>query len=703
MSEGEELQPVVEEEALLAQVQARIAELAGRAATGQGADRLRELRDEAASARPDDLPALLDQLHTVRSLGERRRAGPLPERASPYFAHLRLRDGEGARDYLLGHVALLDAATGLRIIDWRHAPLARIFYRYREGDAYDEELPGRRVEGTVELRRILVIVEGRLQAVHLADGVLERGAGGWRRRGREELPELGGGAGKAERGHLGTGAGGPTRGARPDVSALLDKVQYEIVHAYGRDPLLVLGSAGSGKTTVALHRLAALHHDSPEGFGARRLQVVVPEPGLARLSRRLLSPLGLGGVDVATFTAWARREVVRLLPELPRRSLDDAPTAVARLKRHRGLLAALPGWLAARGAGPDVFAGRRTEAAGPKPSIERLRQELLTDRAILGRVVEGAQGELPPFAIEETVQRTLRQGSLTAEGQYRGVDPERLAALDGRGLDEGTPDDVAGTLDEEDDPILLELWRLTRGAGVRTVAHLVLDEAQELRPFELAALRQALGGPERASATVAGDDVQRTAEGPGFPGWDGLLESLGIPDAPRRTLTVGYRCPRPIARVARAILGRLAGPEAEGAQPGVPVAWHRFQNGGAATLFLQDAIADLLAREPAASLAILTRSAPGAVRWAADLDQLTPVRLVRDGDFSFDPGVDVCEIIEAKGLEFDYVLVPDADAARYPDDDESRRLLHVAATRAMHQLWFCSVGTPSRLLPWGFG
>jgi DNA helicase-2/ATP-dependent DNA helicase PcrA len=63
--------------------------------------------------------------------------------------------------------------------------------------------------------------------------------------------------------------------------------------------------------------------------------------------------------------------------------------------------------------------------------------------------------------------------------------------------------------------------------------------------------------------------------------------------------------------------------------------------------------------------------------------------------------LDVCEVVEAKGLEFDYVAVPDADAASYPAEDDSRRALHVAATRAMHQLWFCTAGTPSPVLPWG--
>jgi DNA helicase IV len=129
------------------------------------------------------------------------------------------------------------------------------------------------------------------------------------------------------------------------------------------------------------------------------------------------------------------------------------------------------------------------------------------------------------------------------------------------------------------------------------------------------------------------------------------------------------------------------------------VGWHRFPHPGAATLFLEDAIAELLAREPRASLAVLTRNRESAARWAGDLAHLD-VRWVRDGEFTFTPGVDVCEVSQSKGLEFDYVIVVDADFSSCPSTDEARRLLHVAVTRAMHQLWICSVGTPSPLLPW---
>jgi DNA helicase IV len=77
---------------------------------------------------------------------------------------------------------------------------------------------------------------------------------------------------------------------------------------------------------------------------------------------------------------------------------------------------------------------------------------------------------------------------------------------------------------------------------------------------------------------------------------------------------------------------------------------------------------------------------------------LPEARLVLDGDFSFRPGVDVTDVESVKGLEFDYVIVPDASADTYPATDEARRRLHVAVTRASHQLWIATVGRPSPLV-----
>jgi DNA helicase-2/ATP-dependent DNA helicase PcrA len=72
---------------------------------------------------------------------------------------------------------------------------------------------------------------------------------------------------------------------------------------------------------------------------------------------------------------------------------------------------------------------------------------------------------------------------------------------------------------------------------------------------------------------------------------------------------------------------------------------------------------------------------------------------VRHYDFAFRPGVEVTEIRQVKGLEYDYVVLVDVNASSFPSDDEARYQLHIAATRAAHQLWIVSTGAPSPLLP----
>src|SRR6185295_20267170 len=105
--------------------------------------RLLELRDLAATAKPEDLPTLFEQMHTLGSLRAHRGKGAAGavDRKSPYFAHLSLHEDvkgkERRRDVLVGSHQYLDASEGIRIVDWRNAPVSRIFYRYREGDSYE--------------------------------------------------------------------------------------------------------------------------------------------------------------------------------------------------------------------------------------------------------------------------------------------------------------------------------------------------------------------------------------------------------------------------------------------------------------------------------------------------------------------------------------------------------------------------------------
>jgi DNA helicase-2/ATP-dependent DNA helicase PcrA len=72
---------------------------------------------------------------------------------------------------------------------------------------------------------------------------------------------------------------------------------------------------------------------------------------------------------------------------------------------------------------------------------------------------------------------------------------------------------------------------------------------------------------------------------------------------------------------------------------------------------------------------------------------------VKAQDFAFAPGVEVTDVRQVKGLEFDYVVLVDTNASTFGTDDESRHLFHIAATRAAHQLWLLVTGPPSPLVP----
>ena len=75
------------------------------------------------------------------------------------------------------------------------------------------------------------------------------------------------------------------------------------------------------------------------------------------------------------------------------------------------------------------------------------------------------------------------------------------------------------------------------------------------------------------------------------------------------------------------------------------------------------------------------------------------MRLIKNQEFTFKPGIEITDIAQTKGLEFDYVILTDADASTYGIDEASRHLLYVGVTRAAHQLWLLHTGNPSGLLP----
>ncbi|MEZ4301433.1 MAG: ATP-binding domain-containing protein [Polyangiaceae bacterium] len=688
------------------------------------------LRDQIATAHLEDVPALEQQMQRIAGVAQRRAAAsevePVDPR-SPYFGHLRLREkGRPDRDVLIGKTTHVDSKSGVRIVDWRHAPVSQLYYRYEEGAEYEETFGERDVEGVVLARRTLTIDDGELLRVSSPQGIFVRsGDTGWRAMGAASA-ELAGGQGKAARpdsfaaqhGGLGTGAAFAAKEDRhlPEIAALLDPRQFELISKPDSGIVVIQGGAGSGKTTIGVHRMAFLAYNAKHRFTADRMLVIVGSPALRAYIGEVLPALGIGAVAIETFAEWARDTRKRTFAWLEVPVEENTPSAVTRYKTHPAML--------------RLFERRAKELEGD----HRIRRDsrgvlsfwadVLTDKPRVLAAFDEAND--PEFGREQVLQawRWCADRCPAVVDADPGDRAERKAALDAepapRDEDELGADardvksDERATLDPEDDALLLRAYQLLRGELKKgknslTYEHLFVDEAQDLAPIDLAVLlgvvaQQTLpsGKTRPRSVTLAGDTAQRLHMDSGFRDWRDTLSSLGLSHVEIEPLRIAYRSTREVLQFARAVLGPLADPTPPLApRTGAPVEHHHFPSQGAAVAFLADAIRPLFSREPRATLAVLARHPEQADVYyqALRMAEIPNLRRIRAYEFAFRPGVEVTEIRQVKGLEYDYVVLVDVNAAGYPDDDESRHLLHIGATRAAHQLWVVSTGAPSLLIP----
>jgi hypothetical protein len=341
------------------------------------------------------------------------------------------------------------------------------------------------------------------------------------------------------------------------VDVVLDPAQQAAVERPPGRAVLVLGEAGHGKTTVALHRLAYLWRARAQSSASRRIPrvaVVVPTDGLARLLQPSLRRLGVD-VEAQTYDRWASAQARRTFRRLPPES-ESTPPSVMMLKRHPALRLALDE-RATHPAGRIDDDGDAPVVRGRALATRGDLQHLFGDRLLLERVA--SRGGLAARVVDDTLERTRIQFTKTAEEEWAHVtDRRRLVAVDRRALDDATASECAHSIDVEDYAVLFDLDRARAAGAGRPPALkpqydvLMIDEAQELAPLELALLGRTLrtGG----TLVVAGDAHQQTNETATFTGWDTVLRELGCPDAERVTLDIGYRCPPDVVALAHAIL-----------------------------------------------------------------------------------------------------------------------------------------------------
>lgn len=631
----------------------------------------------------------------------------------PYFGRLDFEEqGKNKTPLYIGKVGVGDPdGKEPIVIDWR-APVASLFYSFTGGDDASYVAPEGLIEGLVYLKRNIVIRKG----------ILDRVVDTYNR--ESEGPAV---SDEFLVYRLGENKDNRLR----DIVSTIQAEQDQIIRAAKNTALIIQGVAGSGKTTVALHRLAFLLYQYKEQITAERMIIFAPNHMFIDYISEVLPELGVGDIQQSTFSDWAAKVL----------GLDDVPADGSQAlsywfdgeKRGKERLedTELPG----RFKGSiefktliDTFLKDLEPACVPDGDFEpwdgaRLpRKEILAwfegeyrhypvarrKERVLARIhrwVEMAIKKSPSVAALKERKKKAQQREKAYAKKWPELEPlalyrEMFGIKKGAGI-AGLPDMSEqipkgiwketrtrlknNIVKEEDLPGLLYIYtKVHEIDGKMTFDHVVIDEAQDFSPFQVHVLDRFVKGH---SFTILGDLSQGIHYYKGVRNWHEMQSLFGAEDTAYFALTRSYRSTMEIIQFANEILERGVNADLLA----VPV----FRSGepvkllGATGEHRREAITRALNKALTGSYrtaAILTRTMREAEELYEELIQEgADIHLINGDLKQYAGGVSVLPVYLSKGLEFDAVIVTDVDPSHYGPEDA--KLLYVGCTRALHELW----------------
>lgn len=661
-------------------------------------------------------------LESVREQGRRSLSKAVEE---PYFGRLDFaEEGAGAPSPLyIGKAGVEDARTGkLLVVDWR-APVASLFYSFTGGlDPAAYESPDGVVAGLVYLKRNLVIRKRILQRVV---DTFDRSGDSLGAHDEFLLYRLGENKDNKLR----------------DIVSTIQAEQDRIIRAAKNTALIIQGVAGSGKTTVALHRLAYLLYQYREQVRAERMIIFAPNRMFLDYISGVLPELGVGSIQQSTFTDWAlellEHEVKLADPALTlatwfaesgkRPPIDDSapgrfkgsiafrdhverslqqfeagyapesdfvPWEGARLK-----LATIRDWFFVENRHYPLAKRRERVAARIKRWLEMeldkiwetaRKKELKKKASAKLRAYLQAWPEVTPLSFYKLLfDGSGRPASLPAK-LFADI-PAELAAATAKALKKKLValEDLA--------PLLYIHARLHGISPDAVFDHTVIDEAQDFSPFQVAVLDQYT---RNQSFTILGDLSQGIHAYQGIVAWSEFLDLFADRESGYFELERSYRSTMEIIHFANRILRRGV----DNPLLAVPV----FRSGDQVRVLTSpkgkrlDALLYAVRRlraGNASTIAVMARTEKqcaeiGAYLAAAGIE----VNLITAAHREYRGGLSVLPVYLAKGLEFDAVLLADVTARGYAMNLLDAKLLYVGCTRALHELWVAAAEELSPLV-----
>jgi superfamily I DNA/RNA helicase/mRNA-degrading endonuclease RelE of RelBE toxin-antitoxin system len=486
----------------------------------------------------------------------------------------------------------------------------------------------------------------------------------------------------------------------------LHPAQATLVSRAYNGPTRIGGGPGTGKTIVALHRVKHLVDQLPPGRNKPVLLTTFNKNLAADLRSRLLALGGedlLSRVDISHVDQLSLRTVREAEPGNLKRLIDENQAA----REWRSLLDELgeERWDAEflQDEWAQVILG---QAIASRTEYFRAR------RAGRGRTVSRADRAAIWQLTEQFTQRLDRQGMQTwNQVAERAAQLERERAR--------RIESIARQKEEADGLDNVHLQDRSGGWLRYRYRHIVVDEAQDLRPTHWKMLR-AMVAPGRNDMFLVGDTYQRIYKN------QVTLGSLGINIRGRSSrLSLSYRTTRQILVSALKVLGEEKYDDLDGSNETL-AGYRSVLSGGVPGLHgltnwetERAAIAELIGSwgdVPREQIAIAVPTNQMVTETASTLAQhgIRPLEIGPDGPRG-DDGVHIGTMFRFKGLEYQHMiiagasdgLVPrsavqrqrDTDAVRYRRDmQRARSLLFVAATRARDTLDVFWHGEPSPFL-----
>ncbi|MED2253875.1 UvrD-helicase domain-containing protein [Brevibacillus parabrevis] len=624
------------------------------------------------------------------------------------------------------------------VVDWR-APIASLYYSGESKDAFYRM--GREiVRGEVRLKRNFAIEDGEIVGIY--DGAVKETINREMGHPDEFLQE-----GFIDE-FLNANLNMANDSRLKDIVATIQSEQNEIIRAEKDRPIVVQGVAGSGKTTIALHRLSYLIYNYQDTMMSKKFMVFAPNRMFLTYISEVLPELGVDDVQQSTFVDWAARLVKPLMPKGWRIVSPDKPLQLffeegqdqreQEITRNR---LRFKGSLACKEA-MEQYIRYVIETRIPFKKLSFLYNKTKQVFSIPGETIRQffleQFGALPYQRRVDALRKHLKQ---EMNKQLFSHLRERKVDLDKQGLakfekmleqildtylvsfprldifaayreliaEEGLlrklapaaiPDEVIRDvstssaalleqerLEPEDIAPLLYLQHIIEGMNkAEHFDHTVVDEAQDLSALEVAVIGLAT---KRNSMTIVGDIAQGIHSYRGIHAWEELTQGIFEQLRPAYyTLAQSYRSTIEIMQCANEVLRQIDLPETVLAKPVLRHGEKPVMVHAHSRAELWDDIRSRVAalqQEGFQTIAIVTKTILASKKAHKALaESIADLTLLGSKDNQFPGGVTVMPAYLTKGLQFDAVIL--LDVASYQNNEWDAKLLYVAMTRPVHRL-----------------